>query len=67
MPRQRWLTGHLILDRPVDSPRFRRVEVYSPRNVLHAFRLQSPDDVAEKSAAWLAQAYAIGARLHLHR
>jgi hypothetical protein len=45
VPRTRWLTGHLVLARRVESPRFRRIEAYSPRNVLHAFRLTSPDEV----------------------
>ena len=39
VPRRRWLDGHLVLARRVDDDRFRKIEVYSPRNVLHAFRL----------------------------
>ena len=58
MPRRRWLDGHLVLARRVDSPRFRRIETYSPRNVLHAFRLTGPDEVDEEFAGWLAEAYA---------
>src|SRR6516225_9786614 len=33
MPRRRWLDGHLILARSIEHPRFRKVEIYSPRNV----------------------------------
>jgi len=36
-PRVSWLDGHLVLAREVPSPRWRRVETYSARNVLHAF------------------------------
>lgn len=67
VPRRRWLDGHLVLARRVDSPRFRRVEVYSPRNVLHAFRLAGPDEVDEEFRGWLAAAYDVGRQRHLRR
>lgn len=66
-PRKGWLDGHLILARRVDSPRFRRIEEYSPRNILHAFRLTSPDEVDIEFASWLAEAYAVGEQRHLER
>jgi hypothetical protein len=65
MPRQRWLAGHLVLARPVISPRFLRVEVLSPRNVVHSFRLSSPAEVDTEFAGWLAEAYQVGAQQHL--
>jgi hypothetical protein len=65
-PRKRWLSGHLVLARRVDSPRFHKIEVYSPRNVLHAFRLASPTDVDAEFAGWLAEAYRVGEQRHLH-
>ena len=67
MPRQHWLNGHLVLARRIGSPRFTRVEVYSPRNVLHAFRLASPDEVDAQFTGWLAEAYQVGAQQHLRR
>jgi hypothetical protein len=67
LPRRTWLNGHLILARCVDSPRFTKVEVYSPRNVLHAFRLTSPAEVDAQFAGWLAEAYRVGAQEHLAR
>jgi hypothetical protein len=66
-PRQRWLDGHLVLDHRIDSPRFRKIEVYSPRNVLHAFRLAGPDEVDPEFAGWLAAAYRVGEQRHLAR
>jgi hypothetical protein len=66
-PRRHWLNGHLVLARRVDSPRFSRVEVYSPRNVLHAFRLAGPHDVYSEFTGWLAEAYAVGQQRHLRR
>src|SRR5215831_12890023 len=65
-PRRRWLGGHLVLARRIDSSRFTRVDMYSPRNVVHAFRLASPADVDEQFTAWLAEAYAVGRQRHLH-
>ncbi len=65
VPRTRWLDGHLVLARRVDSTRFRRIEVYSPRNVVHTFRLSSPAEVDEQFTAWLAEAYRVGRQEHL--
>ncbi len=65
VPRRQWLNGHLVLARRVDSPRFRTVEVYSPRNVLHAFRLLDPAEVDDEFAGWLAEAYRVGEQRHL--
>jgi len=66
-PRRNWLSGHLILARRVDSDRFTKVEVYSPRNVLHAFRLHSPAEVDPEFSAWLIEAYHVGEQRHLAR
>ena len=65
MPKIRWLDGHLVLARTVHSKRFRRVETYSPRNVLHAFRLVLPDEVDQEFVGWLAEAYQVGLQRHL--
>jgi hypothetical protein len=67
VPRQRWLDGHVVLARRLESPRFRRIDVYSPRNVVHLFRLGSPAEVDGEVAAWLAEAYAVGDQRHLGR
>ena len=66
-PRRHWLGGHLVLARRIDSPRFLRIDTYSPRNVVHVFRLTSPTDVDEEFVAWLAEAYQVGAGRHLGR
>jgi hypothetical protein len=62
--RRRWLDGHVVLAERLVSPRFRRVEVYSPRNVLHAFRLAAPQEVDAEVVAWLTAAYAVGEQRH---
>ena len=66
-PRRHWLDGHLVLARRLESPRFRRIEVYSPRNVLHAFRLTDPPQVDDEFAGWLREAYRVGAGEHRRR
>lgn len=65
MPRKNWLDGHLVLARQIDSPRFRRIETFSPRNVLHEFRLESPGEVDEEFVGWLEEAYRVGEQRHL--
>ena len=65
--RRRWVDGHVVLARRLEHPRFTRVESYSPRNHLHAFRLRGPGEADEEVAAWLAEAYQVGAQRHLPR
>ena len=36
-------------------------------HVLHTFRLSGPDEVDTEFAAWLAEAYRVGAQEHLRR
>jgi len=63
MPRRRWLDGHLVLSREASHEAFTRVEVFSPRNVLHAFRLyDAPDDAFLEL---LAEAREVGEQRHL--
>jgi len=63
--RRRWVDGHVVLARRRSSPRFRRIDVISPRNQVHVFRLHSPDEVDAEVASWLAEAYQVGAQRHL--
>ena len=67
VPRRRWLNGHVVLARRIASPRFTRIETYSPRNVLHEFRLSGPDEVDAEVESWLREAYAVGEQRHLRR
>src|SRR6185436_8227728 len=64
-PRQRWIDGHVVLARRLEHRRFRRVETFSPRNHLHAFRLESAADLNAEFRAWLREAYAVGEQKHL--
>jgi hypothetical protein len=63
--RRHWVDGHVVLARRLASPRFRKVETFSPRNHLHQFRLERPEEADEEVAAWLAEAYRVGEQRHL--
>ena len=63
--RKNWVDGHVVLARRFENPRFRRVETFSPRNHLHAFRFESVDDVDAEVSAWLTEAYQVGQQRHL--
>ena len=63
--RQNWVDGHVILARRFEHPRFRRIETFSPRNHLHAFRFTNVDEVDDDVSAWFAEAYRVGEQRHL--
>ena len=63
--RRDYLIGHFVFARRVEHPRFTRVETFSPRNHLHAFRLENLSDLDDEFAAWVHEAYAVGAQEHL--
>jgi hypothetical protein len=66
-PRNNWLDAHVVLARQLESPRFRKVETFSPRNHLHTFRISSMDEIDEELRKWLTEAYAVGNQEHLRR
>lgn len=63
--RRDYLIGHFVLARRVEHPRFTRVETFSPRNHLHAFRVERLEDLDDQFAAWVREAYAVGEQKHL--
>jgi hypothetical protein len=65
--RRDYLIGHFVFARRLDHPRFTRVETFSPRNHLHAFRLDGLDELDNDFAAWVREAYAVGEQKHLDR
>jgi hypothetical protein len=64
-PRRHWLNGHLVLARTAPHPLVRRVRVFSPRNVLHEFRIDSPEDIDAAFVELLREAYRVGEQRHL--
>lgn len=65
MPKRHWIDGHLILARRVDDVRFTRVQTFSPRNHLHAFRLRHVSDIDDGFLALLRESYLVGEQKHL--
>ena len=65
--RKRSIDGHVVLARRLESPRFRRIDVISPRNQVHVFRLQDPSEVDTEVEQWLREAYSVGEQRHLKR
>ena len=64
-PRQRWLDGHLVLAQRRESPIFRKIETFSPRNHVHFFRLENPSDINDELRQFMREAYAVGEQRHL--
>lgn len=62
--RDRWVLGHFVLARRIEDPLFTRVETFSPRNHVHAFRLDEPGE-AERLRDFAREAYAVGRQEHL--
>ncbi|MGH7587621.1 MAG: DUF5655 domain-containing protein [Gemmatimonadota bacterium] len=63
--RRQWLDCHLVLARRLESPRFRRVQTFSPRNHLHMFRLRDIREIDDEFRMWLVEAYRVGEQRHL--
>ena len=63
--RRNWVDGHVVLARRLENPRFRRIETFSPRNHLHAFRFESVDEIDDEVTKWFAEAYRVGEQRHL--
>jgi hypothetical protein len=62
--RRDWVLGHLVLARRAENPLFTRVESFSLRNHLHAFRVDAPEEV-ERLREFAREAYAFGRQDYL--
>ena len=63
--RRDYLIGHFVFARRLEHARFTRIETFSPRNHLHAFRLDSLAELDDEFASWVREAYAVGEQKHL--
>ena len=61
------LEAHVVLNRRLNSPRFRRIETMSPRCYVHHFRIQSLGEFDDEVKRWLREAYQVGTQEHLKR
>jgi hypothetical protein len=62
--RRRWVLGHFVLARRAEDARFTKLETISPRNHLHHFRLEAPEEV-ERLRDYAREAYAVGRQEHV--
>jgi hypothetical protein len=62
---ERALKGYLDLPRRVEDARITRSAPYTQRLYVHHFRVDSPGQLDEQFAGWLAEAYQVGAGAHL--
>jgi hypothetical protein len=63
--RRDWVLGHFVLARRVENPLFTKIETFSARNHLHAFRLDEPAEVGTLIDC-AREAYAVGRQDHLN-
>lgn len=63
--RQSHLRGHFVFARRVPSPRFQKIETFSPRNVVHHFCVENSAELDAEFAGWVREAYAVGRQEHL--
>lgn len=63
--KKRLLDGHVGVARGLEDPRFRAMQMISPRNDVHQFRIQTLDQLDDRVGKWLREAYAVGEQRHL--
>jgi Domain of unknown function (DUF5655) len=63
-PRERFLAAHVVLTRPIESPRL-AVEYLPPYYYVHRLRLARPADIDDELRGWLAEAYRVGEQRHV--
>ena len=64
---EEFIDGHVVLARRLESPRFRKIESFSPRNHAHYFRFGTVEELDEEVKSWLEEAYKVGQQEHLAR
>lgn len=61
------LGGYLDLQRSVTDPPIQRSRPYTKRLFVHHFKVVSMDELDERFAGWLQEAYEVGQGAHLAR
>jgi len=61
------LDAHVVLTRRLKGPRFRRIDVMTPKCYVHHFRVESISELDEEVRSWLREAYQVGTQEHLLR
>jgi hypothetical protein len=64
-PRARSLAGFLDLQRPLTDPRVSRSDPYTKRLFVVHFSVTRIEELDDEFAGWIAEAYAVGAGVHV--
>lgn len=59
------LDAHVVLMRRLESPRFKKIEMMTPKCYVHHFRIESISDLDNEVESWLREAYLVGTQQHL--
>jgi hypothetical protein len=62
--RRHWVLGHFVLAGRAEDARFTKIETISPRNHVHHFRLEAPEEV-ERLRDFAREAYSLGRQEHV--
>ena len=62
---EKGLDAHIVLARRLNSPRFRRIEMMTPKCYVHHFRIKSINELDKEVENWLREAYRVGTQAHL--
>ncbi len=60
------LDAHVVLARRLESPRFTKIEMMTPKCYVHSFRIESVSELDEEVETWLREAYQVGTQQHLN-
>lgn len=63
----RGLEAHVVLTRKLRSPRFKRIEMMTPKCYVHHFRVERLADFDDELTSWLREAYEVGTQKHLEK
>lgn len=61
------LDAHVVLTRRLKSPRFKRIEMMTPKCYVHHFRINAATELDEEVRSWLREAYQVGTQEHVSR
>jgi hypothetical protein len=61
----RSLDAHVVLTRRLESPRFRKIEMMTPKCYVHHFRIAAVGELDKEVESWLCEAYQVGTQQHL--
>lgn len=61
----KYLDAHVVLARRLESPRFKKIEMMTPKCYVHHFRIESVPEMDDEVESWLRESYEVGTQRHL--